>query len=1183
MEYFTKTVDLQQHSPNHGNGRSPSPQPTIIQTSSVTAGAPITQFPSVFSYYDFTTYPRVKNEILKLRCRFCDTFISGSIRVTSNFIGHLKRKHVKEYCDYVNAKRLRVELKGGNSTENSNNSHIQQHQQQQRDVISPPNPHASLTGRVSTQNHQSNNNNHHHSHIPSPTLQQNNRYHNSKKQQQTYSPASLPQQASIHHHLQQQQHYRPLSKKHPQQAFLIPDSKHQRPSSSSVSSSHPTSHTHTSINHRTLYKQRQQPQKRKLSPYDLSTIVNGRSSSTNSTSLGNQALNSTLLNALHLLQQEQQQASTSSTSSTSVYPSLTVDQQDHVSSTQSSITKHFVQLLIQMSLPLSVLEDKSFQEFILLLNSSYQLPTRQQFYDQILSTYLQETESRLKQILSEQQFLILKFNLLTTTTKTITQQNQQIFYILVSCQYIDDDWLPHCYLLTCQRFRLSFPNYDKLISNVYDYCMEKYELSSQKIGIIIVDNACNIVKVYRELSLPGWKLDAGNELISTENDESMITTVNDGDENDTTNESENNSNGGDGNGRDNQHQQSGQQDDWQEVDFDDVELFASKDVDHVWQYCFSYLLQRCMKEIYSSCSILISPSISKLCKIINHLQMSDILLSSFRKLNGLLNQYNQIRWTFQMKILRSIFNVYYIGTECVPHELRLTHDERLFLKELIELLEPFEEAIDLLQTESSISKILPSYRGLKLHLEKFQAQSSSIKQIRDLLTMNFSKTFENLETNEHLILSAICDPNFAFRWTNSLNDETQTYQNLLLRSLHSKTNLLSFHQQHQSQTQQQRKQAKSPTLANNNNNNSTTSSTSKLFSYMNHHVTKQEVIQFNISTFLLLDKNRFYSECFDKIQKHTYSIILTPADDTEIQEDITEEDILDREMAVEEDDLEDEEDAEAMNIIYEKEILDYIQLVNDPLQTSLSKDAYEFWRTNSHQIPNIARLAKRLLAIPSTSVYIERLFHRQGTGTILKPLSSFQSMTNQHFSDFLFLKANQNVLSKMINNSSSTPDQLVDSMHGENIGLYTELNAEKIQDFQAAFSLLDIDSNGTVGTQEIQLVARAAGMELPESEIQLLIGSADEDHSGGIDIREFVSMMTTTINPQDLEEELKQTFKVFDKDDSGSINADELKKFVRLFDSELSEDEASDMIQQADLKGTGGIDYDQFIQFLLHA
>ncbi|CAF3580091.1 unnamed protein product [Rotaria sp. Silwood1] len=166
--------------------------------------------------------------------------------------------------------------------------------------------------------------------------------------------------------------------------------------------------------------------------------------------------------------------------------------------------------------------------------------------------------------------------------------------------------------------------------------------------------------------------------------------------------------------------------------------------------------------------------------------------------------------------------------------------------------------------------------------------------------------------------------------------------------------------------------------------------------------------------------------------------------------------------------------------------------------------------------------------------------------------------------------------------SNSNEKDLVDGIRTQGLSLPTDLSAEKIQDFQAAFSIMDTQSKGFVGAEDIIQVAESANMILADNEAQLLLGSADEDHSGGIDMREFISIMTTPIKQEDLEDELRATFRVFDKDGNGTINANELKRFVRLWDSELTEDEADDMIGQADPHKTGSINYDAFIQFLLH-
>lgn len=117
-------------------------------------------------------------------------------------------------------------------------------------------------------------------------------------------------------------------------------------------------------------------------------------------------------------------------------------------------------------------------------------------------------------------------------------------------------------------------------------------------------------------------------------------------------------------------------------------------------------------------------------------------------------------------------------------------------------------------------------------------------------------------------------------------------------------------------------------------------------------------------------------------------------------------------------------------------------------------------------------------------------------------------------------------------------------------------------------------------------------MTLSNNEAQFLLGSADDDQSDGIDMREFISIITTPINEQDLEEKLGATFRVFDKDENEVIKANKLERFVRgkrhrsiwsinrmiyLWDNELTEDEADDMINQADPNKIGTISCDAFV------
>jgi calmodulin len=56
-----------------------------------------------------------------------------------------------------------------------------------------------------------------------------------------------------------------------------------------------------------------------------------------------------------------------------------------------------------------------------------------------------------------------------------------------------------------------------------------------------------------------------------------------------------------------------------------------------------------------------------------------------------------------------------------------------------------------------------------------------------------------------------------------------------------------------------------------------------------------------------------------------------------------------------------------------------------------------------------------------------------------------------------------------------------------------------------------------------------------------MIEEVDTDGNGTIDFPEFLSMMARKMQDTDTEEEIREAFKVFDKDGNGFISAAELR------------------------------------------
>jgi len=107
------------------------------------------------------------------------------------------------------------------------------------------------------------------------------------------------------------------------------------------------------------------------------------------------------------------------------------------------------------------------------------------------------------------------------------------------------------------------------------------------------------------------------------------------------------------------------------------------------------------------------------------------------------------------------------------------------------------------------------------------------------------------------------------------------------------------------------------------------------------------------------------------------------------------------------------------------------------------------------------------------------------------------------------------------------------------------------------------------------------GQNPTEDEVLNLVIEYDVNGDGTIDFDEFMEMMKKQAEHQDNSAELKEAFKIFDRDGNGYIDAEELKKVVTQYGARLSLEEAEELLNEADLDGDGKLDYNEFVQMML--
>merc|ERR1712062_73561 len=99
------------------------------------------------------------------------------------------------------------------------------------------------------------------------------------------------------------------------------------------------------------------------------------------------------------------------------------------------------------------------------------------------------------------------------------------------------------------------------------------------------------------------------------------------------------------------------------------------------------------------------------------------------------------------------------------------------------------------------------------------------------------------------------------------------------------------------------------------------------------------------------------------------------------------------------------------------------------------------------------------------------------------------------------------------------------------------------------------DGSGTISSEELLGVMRAMGQNPTEDELLNLVLEVDVDGNGTIDFPEFLNMMKKKAREVDEEADLREAFKIFDRNRDGYIDMKELKKVTQMLGTMLTKEE----------------------------
>jgi Ca2+-binding EF-hand superfamily protein len=146
-----------------------------------------------------------------------------------------------------------------------------------------------------------------------------------------------------------------------------------------------------------------------------------------------------------------------------------------------------------------------------------------------------------------------------------------------------------------------------------------------------------------------------------------------------------------------------------------------------------------------------------------------------------------------------------------------------------------------------------------------------------------------------------------------------------------------------------------------------------------------------------------------------------------------------------------------------------------------------------------------------------------------------------------------------------------------------ELPPEQIAILRKAFESFDSGKTGSISTETVAEILRLMGQPFNKQILEEMIEEVDEDKSGRLEFEEFIILAAKFIVEEDeeaLQKELKEAFRLYDKEGNGFIPTSILKEILHELDDQLNDADLDGIIQEIDQDGSGTVDFDEFMEMM---
>ncbi|XP_026739333.1 troponin C-like isoform X2 [Trichoplusia ni] len=133
-----------------------------------------------------------------------------------------------------------------------------------------------------------------------------------------------------------------------------------------------------------------------------------------------------------------------------------------------------------------------------------------------------------------------------------------------------------------------------------------------------------------------------------------------------------------------------------------------------------------------------------------------------------------------------------------------------------------------------------------------------------------------------------------------------------------------------------------------------------------------------------------------------------------------------------------------------------------------------------------------------------------------------------------------------------------------------------------AFSMFDSQKQGRIEKEKVKMILNTMVHNYDDLELDRMVDSEDAEACGTLNFDSFVRVAMYFLEEDDeaLQKELKEAFRLYDKEGNGYIPTSSLREILAALDEQLTPDQLNEMIAEIDTDASGTVDFDEFMAMM---